>query len=230
MYCINCGVRLADTEASCPLCGTAVYHPELKRTLAKPTYPPDKLPQKRSWAKLLSGAMIIVAFIPMLVSFLADFMPDRELDWFGYVAGGVLLAYILFVLPFWFKRFNPLIFIGSDFAAIILYLLYINQNTGGEWFFPFALPVAGSVCLITCGAITLFYYLRKGQLYVLGGLFVSLGAFLLLLEFLMVKTFGMSFVWWSLYPLIVLVLLGGVLIYLSINSWARERIERKLFF
>ena len=230
MYCINCGVRLADTEASCPLCGTTVYHPDIKPAPAKPLYPPDKLPQKRSWAKLLSGAMIIVAFIPMLVSFLADFMPDRELDWFGYVAGGVLLAYILFVLPFWFKKFNPLIFIGSDFAAAILYLLYINQNTGGKWFLSFAFPIAGSVCLITCAAISLFYYLKKGQLYVLGGLFVSLGAFLLLLEYLMVITFDFVFIWWSLYPLIVFVLLGGVLIYLAINSWARERIERKLFF
>ena len=31
MYCINCGVKLADTEHICPLCGTEVFHPELMR-------------------------------------------------------------------------------------------------------------------------------------------------------------------------------------------------------
>ena len=31
MYCIKCGVELADTEKQCPLCGTLVYHPELEQ-------------------------------------------------------------------------------------------------------------------------------------------------------------------------------------------------------
>ena len=230
MYCINCGVRLADTEKACPLCGTEVYHPQCKQPDAKPLYPQNKMPKRHSWAKLLSGLMIIVAFIPLTVSLFADLMPDKELDWFGFVAGGVLLAYIIFVFPFWFKKANPLIFAGSNFLASALYLLYINQNTGGNWFLSFALPITGSVCLITCTMIALFYYLKKGKLYVLGGLFVSLGAFLLLLEFLMSITFAIDFIWWSIYPLIVLGFLGGMLIYLAINSWARERIERKLFF
>mgnify|MGYP001071229356 CR=1 FL=1 len=27
MYCVNCGVELADSETVCPLCGTRVFHP-----------------------------------------------------------------------------------------------------------------------------------------------------------------------------------------------------------
>ena len=26
MYCIKCGVELADSEKVCPLCGTRVFH------------------------------------------------------------------------------------------------------------------------------------------------------------------------------------------------------------
>ena len=29
MYCIKCGVELADSEKVCPLCGTRVFHPDL---------------------------------------------------------------------------------------------------------------------------------------------------------------------------------------------------------
>ena len=29
MYCIKCGVELADSERVCPLCGTRVFHPDL---------------------------------------------------------------------------------------------------------------------------------------------------------------------------------------------------------
>jgi len=39
MYCVNCGVKLSDTEKRCPLCQTAVYHPELPRKEAEPLYP-----------------------------------------------------------------------------------------------------------------------------------------------------------------------------------------------
>ena len=39
MYCVKCGVELADTENKCPLCGTAVYHPDIQREAVQPNYP-----------------------------------------------------------------------------------------------------------------------------------------------------------------------------------------------
>ena len=43
-------------------------------------------------------------------------------------------------------------------------------------------------------------------------------------------TFQLKFTFWSLYPLVTLVLFGGMLIYLAINKNAREMAKRKLFF
>ena len=31
MYCVNCGVKLADTEQFCPLCGVKALHPDVER-------------------------------------------------------------------------------------------------------------------------------------------------------------------------------------------------------
>ena len=72
--------------------------------------------------------------------------------------------------------------------------------------------------------------LRKGKLYIIGGALMILGAFMLLIEFLMGTTFNLQFIGWSIYPLCELLLFGGLLIYLAINSAARETMERKLFF
>ena len=41
MYCIKCGVELADSEKVCPLCGTRVFHPDLPRAQGEPPYPPQ---------------------------------------------------------------------------------------------------------------------------------------------------------------------------------------------
>ena len=108
--------------------------------------------------------------------------------------------------------------------------MYINFVTNGDWFLTFAFPVTGGICIIISSTVTLFYYLKKGKLYITGGVFVLFGGFMLLTEFLMDITFNIRFMGWSIYPLAVLVLIGGLLIYLGINRSAREMMERKLFF
>ena len=230
MYCIKCGVKLADTEKKCPICNTVVCHPEFKQTAERPLYPSSKMPKSNSDSKALNGAVIILFLIPLLVCFFADLSPDGKLEWFGYVAGALMVVYVAFALPLWFKKPNPVIFVPCNFVATGLYLLYINLATSGNWFLNFALPVVSGLCLITCTVVTLFYYLRRGRLYILGGAFMALGAFMLLIEFLIGITFGLRFIGWSIYPLIVLILFGGLLIYFAINSAAREMMERKLFF
>ena len=102
--------------------------------------------------------------------------------------------------------------------------------TEGNWYFTFALPVTIGLCLIVTAVITLLRYVRLGRLYIFGGAFMGLGAFTVLVEVLLGVTFGFAFIGWSIYPLVVLVLFGGLLIYFAINSAAREMLERKLFF
>ena len=230
MYCIKCGVKLADTEKKCPLCNTIVCHPHFKQTAERPLYPSNKMPQDNSGSQALNGAVIILFLIPLLVCFFADLSLDRKIEWFGYVAGALVVSYVAFALPLWFNKPNPVIFVPCNFATTTLYLLYINLATGGSWFLRFAFPVVGGICLITCTVVTLMYFLRRGRLYILGGAFMALGVFMLLVEFLLKMTFDLRFIGWSIYPLVVLFLFGGLLIYFAINSTAREMIERKLFF
>ena len=230
MYCIECGVKLGDAEKKCPLCNTAVCHPDYVNKHGKALYPGNKMPQRSSGSKALNGAIIILFLIPLFVCFAADMLLDGKAEWFGYVAGALVLSYIAFALPMWFRKPNPVIFVPCNFAAAALYLMYINLATGGVGFLSFALPVTAGLCLITCTVVTLLHYLRKGKLYILGGALMALGAFMLLIEFLMGVTFHLRFIGWSIYPLCVLLLFGSLLIYLAINSAAREALERKLFF
>lgn len=230
MYCIRCGVKLADTEKKCPLCETMVYHPDFKPGAELPLYPGNKMPKHNGSSKALNGAIIILFCIPLLVCFFADLSLDGKMEWFGYVAGALAVSYVAVALPLWFQAPNPVIFVPCDFAAIALYLWYIAWATGGGWFWVFALPVVGGLCLITCAVVTLTQYLRRGRLYIFGGTFTALGGFMLLVEYRMGTAFGLPFIGWSIYPLIVLVLCGALLMYLAINGAARETLKRKLFF
>lgn len=230
MYCVKCGVHLADTEEKCPLCQTAVYHPEIERPAAESLYPVGRMPKYGSGRAVLGGAIIILFLIPLVLTFFSDLLPDGDLDWFGYVAGGILLAYVTFALPLWFRHPNPVIFVPCDFAAVAAFLLYVDLATDGGWFLSFAFPLVMGAALTVCTPVTLLRYLRKGKLYVVGGSVIALGALSLAVELFMGLTFGTPFVGWSVFPLISLGLVGGLLIFLAMNGEAREKFERKLFF
>ena len=230
MYCINCGVKLADSEKQCPLCATPVFHPHLKQPEGERLYPLGEEPVQKvnPW-----GALFIVSLLfllPGLITLLVDWQINQAVTWSGYVIGALMVGYACFVLPFWFRHPNPVIFVPIDFAVIILYLLYINLSLKGDWFLSFAFPVTGGVGLILTAVITLTRYLRRGKLYIFGGASILLGGFMMLTEFLLDLTFNRSrLMVWSVYPLTVLVLLGLALIFVAICKPLRESLERKFF-
>ena len=230
MYCINCGVKLAPTEKECPLCATRVFHPDLVAEEAEPLFPPERYPEADNHS-LLPQIIVSAAFLlPLLIVLLCDLQINGTVTWSGYVIGGLLVSYVILVLPVWFRSPNPVIFVPCGFAAVAVYLLYIDLFTGGGWYLTFGLPVVGGVCLIATAMVTLFRYLRRGRLYILGGGVIATGALAVLVEFLMVITFDLPVIAWSAYPLIVFTLLGGVLIFLAICRPARKMMERKFFF
>jgi len=231
MYCIKCGVQLADTERVCPLCLTRVYHPELTRPAAEPMYPKDRIPANPRVSLALPILMSILFFATAVVVLLCDLQLHRKVTWSGFVVGALVTSYVALVLPGWFRNPNPVIFVPCAFAAVTVYLMYINLAVAGDWFLPFAFPVTGGVGLIVTALVTLLRYVRKGRLFTVGGALMALGGFMLPVELLLNVTFSRpEFAGWSLYPLTALVLLGGFLIFLGICRPARESMERKFFF
>lgn len=230
MYCIKCGVSLADTEKTCPLCGTVVYHPEMERPSTDPLYPQQKLPPERPLSRGLHILVTVGFLLPLLLVLLADLQTNGTVTWSGPVMGALLVGYVWIILPLWFRKPNPVIFVPCGFAAVIAYLLYLCWFTGGSWFLTFALPVSLGLGLVVTAMTTLLRYLKKGTLYVVGGGMIALGALTLMSELLMDYTFSLPrFIGWSLYPLATLVVLGGVLIFLAICRSARLVMERKFF-
>ena len=229
MYCYKCGVKLADTEKRCPLCDVALDHPQIRLERSRPLYPKNRYPKSTYRPRVINGALLFLYLIPIFITFYIDWNVDRNIEWFHFVAGGVALLYIVTALPVWFKKPNPVIFVPCDFAAIALYLLMINSMTNGDWYLTFALPITVCVGLIVTAMVALIRYLRQGKLYVYGGAVMAFGAITLLVELLLKVTFAMPFHGWSVYPFIVLFLIGGLLLFIAINSSVREVMERKFF-
>lgn len=231
MYCVKCGVKLGDAEKKCPLCNTVPFHPEIERKTTEASYPENSYPRQQQVSPLV--ALIIVStmcLIPFIVTLLCDLQVNRSITWSGYVMGALIVGYVIFILPFWFKKPNPVVFVPCGFAVVGLYVAYINYACDGNWFLSFAFPLIGGVALVVTAVVVLVKYLKRGRLFVFGGAILALGAMSFPMEILINVTFGTDkFYFWSLYPISVSVILGGLLIFLAAYKPARELMERKFF-
>lgn len=232
MYCIHCGVKLAEGKKPCPLCGTIPFHPELTAQDQESLYPAGRNPANNQVRPtvVLTVITVLLFLLPIFITLQCDLLISGRIVWSGYVVGALMTVYSIVVLPLWFKKPNPVIFVPIAFAMIGLYLLYINFAVDGNWFLSFAFPVVGFAALNVTAVVTLIRYVKRGVLYILGGSFIATGIFMPVMEFLLNLTFQTARVYyWSVYPLTALVLLGGLLIFLAICRPARETMERKFF-
>lgn len=230
MYCIKCGVELADSEMRCPLCDTRVYHPDLYIRHTPSPYPDVHDEKKHISKKGIIFFLSLVFVIPVIVLLLIDVKINAAVTWSGIANLGMALAYAVIVLPLWFVRPNPVVFVPIDFALAGGYLLYINEYFDGGWFLSFAFPVCAVFLVIATAATVLFRYLSRGRLYIIGGLMFSLGGACMLIEMFVNITFApRSYLIWSPYPAGALGLIGAAFILLAICKPLRESLGKKFF-
>ena len=229
MYCIKCGVELADSEKSCPLCGTVVFHPDFPAPDGDKLYPVGQRPPQQV-SPLGARFILTMCFVAaLLIPTLCDVRIHGAVTWSGYVIGALALGYVWLVLPFWFRRPSPIIFVPCGFAAAAVYLLYIDLVTPGAWFLTFGLPVVGAFGGIITAVVVLVRCLGRGRLFIFGGAAMATGIFMPVMEWLLTVTFPLPFYGWSLYPLAVLALMGITMIVIGLCRPMRETLERKFF-
>lgn len=229
MYCSKCGVQLSEGQKTCPICETRVYHPDIDEPQAD-TYPKIPFKSEEFNPKGLMFIITMVFIIPLILPIFLELGWHSSINWSGYVSGGTLLFYITFVLPYWFKNPNPVIFLPCIFSATILYLLYICFTVSGDWFMSFVFPAVGSLGLICTAAVAILYYVKRGKLYTIGGGLIALGVWTVLVEFLIRKTFSVGYLfYWSTAPLTVLSVIGLMLIVIEIVKPLKESLRRVFF-
>lgn len=226
MYCVKCGAELADSERKCPLCMTPVYYPGLGE--GERPFPETKPKEDKINLRGINFVITVAIALAGVLSLLADLNTGEQgLSWCWLVLGALGVVYVTFVLPLWFVRRSPAIFVPIDFVAAGLYLWLICGATGGHWYVTFGLPVVGAAALICCSVTILVHYLRCGYLYIAGGAVMALGLMSVMIEWLIHVTFDVpKHHMWSLYPAIALGVIGVMLIVIAIVKPLRESLAR----
>lgn len=229
MYCVKCGVKLSDGACACPLCGTRVMYHEDGGPPESVKYS-DRYPAEERHAKYLILALVTSLMLSVgLVCLIICLKTFGRVYWSGYVLLGLALAWIVVILPCWFPRWHPLIFLPVDFAAVCGFLLYVCEYRGQDWFLSFAFPVTVIVGLLLVASIAVARHVRRGRLYIAAALVFATGGFCMLIELFEHITFGTKMFLWSLYCVSFFGLLGIFLLIAAIIPPLRATLERKFF-
>ena len=228
MYCMKCGAKLAETEVKCPLCGFDL--PRLSPSQEKGLYPRIARPRDREDFKglLLFFTLLLCGGGGAVLAM--DLSAGGGISFSAWVLFGILLFYVALLLPRWFRRPNPVIFLPVFGISLLGMLWYLDFHYGSGWFFPLALPLAGGFLLMLEAVVTLVRYLRGGKLYVYGGFLIGLGCLSFAAELGFRAFFKLPLcLTWSLVPLILLSLAGIGLLVIAMVPPFRAYVQRRFF-
>lgn len=229
-YCVNCGVKLADTENTCPLCQTPVVNPRDPDAGKGPGAYADTVEKivlphidRRYLGKLL--ALLIVACVAILV--VCDLLTLGAVTWSKYaiLAGGYL------VCSFAFLYTKSMYLAISLWTAGNLFLLgAIAWLTDGMlWFYYLAAPLAlaAGLYLIFC-----LWCLKKKKnlLRNTGFCLLVCGVALIGVEILTdLHLYAAISLFWSIYAMLPVTVISVFLIAISFNKRLLDQIRRRVF-
>ncbi len=230
MYCVKCGVKLQTGVKACPLCGTPVWCPETGEGPSPAATYSDRYPIVSRQKRLaIMGSLTVTMLAAMIACFTIDLNTTGGMGWSFYVIAGTASFYFAFLLPFWFRRPHPMIFVPVAFVSVCVLLFLISVHTGGRWFWTFAFPLTVLLAFLTIGAVALYRYVKRGAVFITGGLLMAIGGSCLLAELFEHLTFRTPLFVWSPYAAAVFFLFGSFLILAGIIRPLREYLERRFF-
>lgn len=225
---MKCGAKLGEREIKCPLCGFDL--PKLSPQQEKSLYPRTARPREREDFKglLLFFTLLLCGGGGAVLAM--DLSVVGGISFSAWVLFGILLFYVAFLLPRWFKRPNPVIFLPVFCVCFLGLLWYLDFFYGSGWFFPLVLPLVGGFFLLLETVVTLVRYVRNGKLYIYGGFFIGIACLSFASELAGRAFFDLPVcLTWSMIPLILFFIVGCGLIVIALVPSFRAYVQRRFF-
>jgi hypothetical protein len=166
LLCPNCGVELADSSRSCPLCRT-VLHPSSLPSAARSAEDPSTYPAKaqdpedfealsadeklKIFIEIYSVCSGIACFVVLAV----ELMLSKRIWWSAYPVVSVGFAWVLVCVPIILRR-RPWLIVAILAPTAAAFVLAIDFLTSGvSWFLPVGLPIVLVIEATALACVTL---------------------------------------------------------------------------
>ncbi|MEG0979845.1 MAG: hypothetical protein RR911_04820 [Oscillospiraceae bacterium] len=185
-YCVNCGVELDNSAKACALCDAPVLNPYVDDDEETITPYSDKVYIPASVSKRYIAFIItVILIIPNIVCSITNLIfPDTGI-WAVYLNTTSLLCFILFILPFMFKKVSPYLLLLLDTISIMLYIYFFySMFEERNWFLLIAVPLVVALGIIIACFLIWIYKKKRDWPFILINLLISISIFSVFTELL----------------------------------------------
>lgn len=231
-YCVNCGVELDAAEAACPLCGTDVVNPNQPFDASLPRPYPERMdPVNARLNRRFAAAIVtIILMFPAVLAIAINYIYQGEPGWGLYIAGSVLLLWVMSVPIFIWRRITFLRLFVPDVLALLAFMRFFEfLHPGRDWFWRLAFPLVAIGAGITAVIGILISKKVLRSYYTVAAVFLGVAILVPAIELLSEKyVFDQTRPEWSLYVAIPCVAIAAVLMVVARRRNLREEINRRI--
>lgn len=236
-YCVECGVKLADSEAVCPLCNTKVINPNKIAGADMGDRPyPSIVEQQINGLNRRELAWLIMMFLllPVGATAIIDLLTGEvpfALNWSLIVVGAGALLGVWSLIPLIFRKLDVYTVLAIDFAAVAGFLAVIAMFVGKwKWFLELGVPITAASGLAVCAIIAIARSGRLRPLTRAALACITLGVYIVALELAIdYYSYGRLMISWSIYVIVPLLFVALLLFYISRKPRLMDELKRRLF-
>ena len=227
-YCVNCGVKLKNSEKVCPLCNTKVINPNIINDDYKPGYSSLVEEYNKINVKFLCKLITDILLVVASVTVLCDFIISKNLTWSIYVVASILyldskLTFVLFK-----KKFIPLLIELLSTEGLLFIISYLNN--GLHWFLYLVCPFIFIIWLYIILCIFIFSKKKFNFLRRFSLAFASISAVLLVIEGCIDLFKDEKIIFnWSIYAVLPIAIVSILIFIFSYNKKLIDEIKQRIF-
>ena len=228
MYCYKCGVKLNDSETSCPLCHTKMpYHKSGKEKLAYA----EQIDDFRESINMpfISKLILMVLSLFGIITLIVNFSINGSITWSTYVVASIIYLSTQVSFMYFKKKLIPAILnlLGLEFLLFVI----AYMTNGLNWYFYLVMPNIFIAWLLIVLSIVFF---KKRKIKFTRGIAILL----LLISLMLVVTEVLIDIYrnknisldLSIYASIPLLVFSIIVFIISFNKNLIEEIKKKNFY
>lgn len=236
-YCVECGVKLADSEPVCPLCNTKVINPNRTSVPDQTDRPYPSIVERQINGlnrRELAWLVSIFILLPVGATVIIDLLTGEQpfsLTWSIIVMGAGALLSVWTLIPIIFKNIKLYTAIALDFLAIAGFLAVIALYVGDwDWCLKLGIPIVICTGIAVCTIIAVARSLRLRPVTRAALVCIIIGLYIVALELVIdFATIGYLVIRWSIYAIVPLLFLALLLFYISRKPSLLDELKRRLF-
>ena len=225
-YCVNCGVKLKNSEKVCPLCNTEVINP--KKEEYKPVYSGTIEEYKHINYKYVCKLITVVLLVMSLITMFCDLLISKKVTWSIYVL--VSIIYLDSKLSFFLFTRKSIPLIVELFSSEILMFVIAYLNNGLHWFLYLVCPFIFIVWLYIVLCIFVFSNKKYDLLKRFAVSFAFISILLLTIESCIDLFKYEKIVFnWSIYAVLPITIISIIIFIISYNKKLIDEIKQRIF-